>query len=272
MKPFPVSMQGARATGEANRQDLVRHPEHPPTDPDQPGLVALLGFILDHRWLVATVTILTAVVGTGYAMTAAPIYRADAVIQVEDKSKSVGPLDELSGMLTSTTPAQTEMEIIRSRWLLGAAVDDLRLDIEATPRYFPALGAAVARARPVNELSPPVSALGRFAWGGERIDVTRFEVAPELEGVEFTIVAGESGTYELRNSEGDVLLSGTVGETARDSAGSVTVQLSELRGHPGTSSSSPISRTSCKFRKWVSRPASSSSLSKVPTAPRSPLR
>ena len=69
MKPhsFAVQQNAPRNAADA-RHDLVRYPDGPAPQGDQPGLVALVGFLLDHRWLVAAVTVLTLLLGAGYAL------------------------------------------------------------------------------------------------------------------------------------------------------------------------------------------------------------
>src|SRR5205085_1314951 len=93
--------------------------------------------VLENRALVGLATAATVALGLLYVFAVAPTYRSDALIQVEDKSKNVAGLDDLSSMFSDKAPADTEIEILRSRSLVGAVVDELNLTIDAGPRTFP---------------------------------------------------------------------------------------------------------------------------------------
>ena len=54
-------------------------------------------------------------------------------------------LGDLSAAFGDSTPAEAEIEILRSRAIVGAVVDELRLDLVARPRRFPLVGGALAR-------------------------------------------------------------------------------------------------------------------------------
>ncbi|MFP3637212.1 hypothetical protein, partial [Bacillus sp. SIMBA_033] len=82
-------------------------------------------------------------------------------------------------LFQSKATADAEIELIRSRMVVGETVDRLHLDVSAMPHYFPLVGAAMARGKEAadnGELETPVLGLGSFAWGGERIGVAQFDV------------------------------------------------------------------------------------------------
>ncbi|HYO58398.1 polysaccharide biosynthesis tyrosine autokinase [Archangium sp.] len=194
-----------------------------------------LAILLEYRGSIAATLVLSLVVGVMYMATATPIYRANAVLQIEEKGSRLGELDEL--LADFSGEASTEIEILSSRALLGRVVDELRLDVVAAPRHFPLLGAALARAYRGPGLAEPPWYMDQFAWGGERIRVERVSVPPELEDVPLTLVAGEAGAYTLLGPGSDLLLSGRVGAPAAappDSPQQVELLVSELEARPGT--------------------------------------
>ena len=168
-----------------------------------------------------------------YVLVATPIFRSDAVVQVEERSRGIAGLEELTAAFSSTTPAETEIELIRSRALLGGVVERLGLDVVATPRHFPVVGAAVARWRDAagSASAPPV--LQGFAWGGERIAVGRLEVPEPLLGRTLALKARGNGRFALSGPGGDPILEGAVGVAA--AGGGVEIFVSRLEARAGTS-------------------------------------
>ncbi|MCJ8161562.1 polysaccharide biosynthesis tyrosine autokinase [Acinetobacter zhairhuonensis] len=90
-----------------------------------------LFFSLIAQWkLIALCTILSLVCALLYLRTTQDIYAVDALIQVED-SKGAGTaalLGNLSSMVEQKSPAQAEIEILRSRLVLGQVIQQLHLD------------------------------------------------------------------------------------------------------------------------------------------------
>ena len=119
----------------------------PDTEDDEIDLGELIGVLVENRWLIIAVTLFAMMIGGYQAFTAVPIYQADGLLQVEEKSPGMANL-EVSMMFEQYAPAAAEIEILRSRSILGAVVDNLKLDISAEPEYMPYIGAALARRAP----------------------------------------------------------------------------------------------------------------------------
>ncbi|NPC79426.1 tyrosine protein kinase, partial [Pyxidicoccus fallax] len=134
---------------------------------DELDLGAHLGILLEYRWSIVATLVICLLVGAGYMAFATPTYRANAILQIEQKDSGKGGLEELFGDFSGEV--STEMEILSSRELLGRVVDELRLDVSAEPRHLPLLGAMLARAHEGPDVAaPPWEGLGGYAWGGER--------------------------------------------------------------------------------------------------------
>ena len=83
---------------------------------------------------MAPVMLLSAIIGVFVAMWARPIYQVDALLQIESKnSKPSGMMGSLGALFATSSPAETEMELIRSRQVMGSAVEKMRLDLVAEP-------------------------------------------------------------------------------------------------------------------------------------------
>ena len=116
-----------------------------PGDEAEVDLREYLHVVFATRWLVAAVTAARGA-RLAYAFLATPTYRSDTLLQVEQKNSGLLGLGDLGEMLWARTPAETEIEILRSRSLVGGVVDELSLDVEVRPKRFPVIGGAIARA------------------------------------------------------------------------------------------------------------------------------
>jgi len=208
-------------------------PQAPDSDEGTPAQFFLTLF--RARLLVGAVTVAFVFAGAVYLAVAVPIYRSDIIVQVEEPTKSIVGLSELPAALRDGSPAETEMEIIRSRSLLETVVETVGLEIAATPVLMPILGGAIARRHGSSKPAKPMLGLVRYAWGGERIRVRRLDVPDQLLDTELLLTAGEHGAYSVRAPSG-VVLTGEVGKAAAggDRGRRIEMFVSDLVARPGT--------------------------------------
>ncbi len=203
---------------------------------DEIDLRELLGTLLDRKWWILGTTAVFFVLSVAYVLVASPVYRAQAMVQVESKMPSIPGLSDLTSLgAGGSVAATTEVAILRSRTVVGEAVDQLRLDIQVTPRRFPVIGGLIARrykgAAPT-DVAAPVMGLSSYGWGGERITFQRLDVPSAFVGTALTLEATDAhGGYLLRDEDGNELLRGRAGETSE--RGGVISEVSELRANPG---------------------------------------
>ena len=192
--------------------------------------------LIDHKWLIAGVIALALLLSLLYVVFATPIYRANLLIQIEDappESKSF--LTGTTGLGDLKTTATGELQVLGSRMVLGAAVDQIGLQINAQPRYLPVVGARFARR--ADELSNPgFLGFGGYVTGNERIVVNRFNVSPSFEDTEepFTITAQGDGRYTVTHDLLETPLNGVVGKPLQMKVGDgvLDIQIGELSGKP----------------------------------------
>ncbi|HEX5306308.1 MAG TPA: polysaccharide biosynthesis tyrosine autokinase [Dyella sp.] len=203
---------------------------------DDIDLRAILGTLLDHKWLIIGVTAVFALASVLYALLATPIYRASATVQVEQKVPTLPGLDALSQTLgTSTSQAVTEIALITSRTNIGEAISNLGLDVEVKAEQFPLVGGYLARhftADHPGAMAAPLGGMSRYDWGGSSLDIFQLDVPPGLLDAPLHLVAGEAGAYTLTDDDDNVLLTGRVGGSASGSG--ITMQVKSLRANPGT--------------------------------------
>lgn len=198
----------------------------------------LLATIIEGRWIIAASVAVSMLGASIYLAMAQPIYRADALIQVEpERSGFASAFSQVAEMFGQKTPEMAgEMGLVRSRMVIGRVVDDRNLTIRVQPRYFPFIGRAVARRHSGNEPAEPLAGLDGYAWGGERIRVSRLQLPEAYRGKRLQLVAGDEGRYELFDPDGNLLLAGQVGIEARARFGDdeLILHVEELRARPAT--------------------------------------
>ncbi|ABS26833.1 polysaccharide biosynthesis tyrosine autokinase [Anaeromyxobacter sp. Fw109-5] len=200
----------------------------------EPSLNEIARILAGGRWTLAAVTSLALAAVAVYLLLARPVYRSTALMQVEEPPTIGAALERLSPLLEQKTSVEGYVEIMRSRMVLGPVVDEVGLDVLAEPRHLPVIGTAIAR-RHRGAPATPRLGLERFAWGGERISVTRLRVPAELVDRPLTLTALEGDTYRLQDESGRVLLDGRVGAPASAGDGEpLELLVSELTARPGT--------------------------------------
>ncbi|WP_199451468.1 polysaccharide biosynthesis tyrosine autokinase [Vibrio harveyi] len=172
-----------------------------PTD-DEIDLGKLFGILIDAKWFIIGITLLFATIGIAVALLSTPIYKADALIQIEQKSSGgisamVGDMGELFAAESSAT-TEIEIEIIKSRMILGDTVDKFNLTTIATPDYLPFVGKGLARINGTQDY----------------ISVSTFEMPRTAQGYKHHLVVtdAEKGSFDVMIEE-QIVLSGVVGQT-----------------------------------------------------------
>lgn len=112
----------------------------PARDDAEIDLVEFLAILIDGKWIILWVTSLIFLLGVAKAFLDEPIYKADVILQVDDKPKMLFGMKQLDDAYQGTLPVLAEVELIKSRKVLGEAIRNLNLDIEVNPKYFPIIG------------------------------------------------------------------------------------------------------------------------------------
>ncbi|WP_120511432.1 polysaccharide biosynthesis tyrosine autokinase [Photobacterium salinisoli] len=205
------------------------------TDSDEIDLGKLFGILLDRRWTIIAITFAFAVVGIAYALLATPIYKADALLQVEEKNNGLSALGEMGDLFSSESSSSTEIEIIRSRMILGKTVDKLNLTTLAEPAALPVIGKGI----------------NRLSGNKDSIEISRFDIPQDIEEPVYTLVLDDpdSGTYILFDSQEQKVLSGKAGELV--TSGEYQLFVSELISEQAGSEFSISKRSRLDTIQWI---------------------
>lgn len=194
--------------------------------------------VLKVHWrFIMCVALAVFSLGALYALLAPPTYRADALIQVDNQNPNTDPaFSQLAAIFNVRTTSDTEMELLGARLVIGETVRKLHLDIEAKPRRFPLLGGWIARFADDGQPGTSLPGLRRFAWGGERIDVSRFDIPSSFYNKRFIVTAMRDGRFSLTDPHGTLVANGVVGTvvTGTTAQGPVTVLIDRLVAGPHT--------------------------------------
>ncbi|MGN2436114.1 polysaccharide biosynthesis tyrosine autokinase [Pseudomonas syringae] len=198
-------------------------------------LATVLRILFDQKALILWTVGLFFLIGLAYAVLSTPVYQANAMIQIEPRKIGIEGTPEVSGKPLSVSQATTEIELIKSRALLGKVVDDLQLNVLQKPDLFPVIGPYLYRTfapRQDGALAEPLWGLSHYAWGGEKIEVFQLEVPEHLLGEKLTLTAGKPGQFVLYDSDHNRLLGGAVNRVIEGNG--VKIQIAALRARPGT--------------------------------------
>jgi tyrosine-protein kinase Etk/Wzc len=176
-------------------------------------LARLLGELIDHRICILSFTLLCATCGLLYALFAQPVYIADAMVQIEQKQQN-NLLKSINQFTSEISPdSSAEIQLLKSRMILGKTVDELRLRDEIVPVRFPVIGKGLSR---LMGEQPPILSLDWLQLPSTQ---------PAL-----TLTVEKNGNF-LVEGEG-ISMRGIPGKLAQGSG--VAIRVRELRAPEGT--------------------------------------
>jgi len=194
--------------------------------------------LYDSRWLIGGITALITLVAVLYALVAKPVYEANLMIHVEEESPNASKniLSEASSLFETKKAAIAEMELLRSRMVVSRAVDNLQLTIDVRPKYFPIAGFWFAKQNGGVLSEPGLFGYGGYAWGGEKAEVSLFEVPDAWLGREFTLSALGSKRFRFSGGGQRIVFDGDVGLRYRvpTPEGVIELKVDRMAANPGT--------------------------------------
>ncbi|MDM1245263.1 polysaccharide biosynthesis tyrosine autokinase [Acinetobacter indicus] len=158
-----------------------------------------LFFSLIAQWkLIALCVILSLVCALLYLRTTPDTYQVDALVQVEDsKGASAALLGDLSNMIEQKSPAQAEIEILKSRLVLGSVIDHLNLNIRVSGTEDSFWNRLIAKHEYDSEYS---SQSVLFKDNQKSFDIRQFDI-PQYFQDKNLILKFAQGKYSLTDEE-----------------------------------------------------------------------
>jgi tyrosine-protein kinase Etk/Wzc len=191
-------------------------------DDDEIDLGQLVVTLWKGKILIALTTAIGVAVGAFVIANTNPTFQADALLQLEEKTGALALPSSLSAMVDNDPRSVTEIEILRSRMVLGQAVADQNLDWRVSPEKAPVIGTMLSRYRfPVIDGLIP----DPYIRPGEGIALEHLVVPPNWLNrlIELVVLNGQG--FRLSLPDGSQI-DGVVGERVTlDEAGfSITLQ------------------------------------------------
>lgn len=216
---------------------MAAEKKDPTATDDEIDLAELAGRLLDYKKLIIFVTLGVFILGCLYAGFATRIYQANTLLQVEPKKGVVPGMDQLTDVFSSSdTVTQTEIQIIKSRMVLGAAVEQLMMNVSVKPHQ----GFLAARLWPNKEDKTPAYFAG---WHGDKfaISLSQLSVPQALAGQVLTLtVTREKGSdkgsqkgYTLSFDDTLLIAHGEVNETEQTQQG-LLIKVADLKAPVGS--------------------------------------
>ncbi|MEL6584551.1 MAG: polysaccharide biosynthesis tyrosine autokinase [Pseudomonadota bacterium] len=156
---------------------------------------------LISQWLlIAVFVVLGGVAGAVSYLSQPKIFRADAIVQIENSGSSVVALEGITDLVGDQSSAVAEIEILRSRQLLERVVAELNLTLVSEPRRLPILQAMPQR---FAFTAPQLDSLAPFDWDDTAIDVGMLRF-PNSRGSNFLTVRQQEGAaFEIITPSGE---------------------------------------------------------------------
>lgn len=189
----------------------------------------MLDMVLEQKWLISSITAAALAVGYAQSKLAVPIYDASTVMQIESQGNSLGPMFGAS----SNNSTATEIEIMRSRSVIGEAVNNLSLDISVQPKYLPVVGNWLSRLAD-QPSEPGFLGLAGYVHGNEKLEVDQLDLPSTFMDQSLTVRLTANG-LKLLQANGGLLGEGEIGKTLNFSymGEQGSLKIKSVRGRPG---------------------------------------
>ena len=192
-----------------------------------------LGQLLAEAWAgkiwIFLATALSWAIAAIFLLLTPPTYQADSLLQIEEKGSKLALPAAMAGLTDDAPKSVAEIEIARSRSVLGQAVADMNLDWEAAPLLAPVIGNAMRR---YDLPLPDLKLLRPYARTSEHIRLDLLDIPPNWLGQEILLVSTGDGGYSASLPDGRQV-DGRVGELLHLQDAAFAIRIGALAGEAG---------------------------------------
>ena len=202
------------------------------TDDDRIGILEFLLTLMNGWKTVLSFALIALIIGVLYSRYVDPVFQADALIQIDDKSQGISALGANISDLVSpdVSPAQTEAELIKSRMILEPVIDLLHLRIALKDPEINGFD-KIKNNEKYTQINSPEGVLLNTEDG--KIQISQFNVSQDYLNKPFTI---KSATNGFVLSDGYDEFKGQLSQAHRfqGTDGVIQIQVNQLPsdGHP----------------------------------------
>lgn len=187
---------------------------------EETDLMELLQDLIKNWQIMLPCLVVAGIVGVFIALWIRPVYKVDALLQIESKNnKSSSIMGNLGALFSNASPAETEIELIKSRQVMGSAVEKMKLE------YY---------AEPVNFLDRLLHKEGRLNMSSFEVPWDSFETEHK-EDPWFVVLTDDKGSFDLYDQDEVKVFSGSAGQTYKIpySGDTVTIGILSVDGVAG---------------------------------------
>jgi tyrosine-protein kinase Etk/Wzc len=182
-----------------------------------------------RKKLIIAITALFILGGIVAANLMKPVYRADALVQLEPRNGGMALSSDIAEIFATESEAITEIEIIKSRMVLGRVIEELNLDVIAEPVRLPVVGDFLLR----HDIPrPDWGFLRGYAWHEEKIQLDQLNVPEAWLGKEIMVQANGGG-FDVTLPD-ERVVAGQVGQLLDVPEANFSMLVSELVGAEGS--------------------------------------
>lgn len=199
------------------------------TQDDEIDLLDLFTRLWAGKLTIIAFVLIGALAGLFYILNTPPTYQADSLLQLEEKAGTLGLPEGLADLSGDSPRAVTEIEIIKSRMVVGRAVSRLNLDWSAYPLSAPLIGHLLA----TQDIPLPAwGFLAPYARPGDAIRLDLLDVPAVWLGEEILLKSEGEGRFVLTLPTGQQL-QGQVGEPLLAEDVGLSLRVGTLTADPG---------------------------------------
>ncbi len=197
------------------------------SEDDKDELMPLLLLLWSKKFIICCLALVGLCIGVLVGLSKTSMYSADALVQLESKNGGITLSQDIAELMSNESEAIAEIEIVRSRMVVGKVVETLGLDLVKRPKMLPGIGDLF------NKLGLERPAwLGSYAWGDETLEIGEFQVPAKLLGERIVFTAGADGAFTLEFIDGQVV-NGQLGQTVEHFDLGYKIVVSEFTAAPG---------------------------------------
>ncbi|HLB41636.1 MAG TPA: polysaccharide biosynthesis tyrosine autokinase [Gammaproteobacteria bacterium] len=195
-------------------------------------LTKIFWHLHQNKWFIFAASICTFIIAFLYTFTLVPQYTTSVLLQITQSSTNI--MSNLGLKSAQESPTETELALLRTRYILEPVIRENKLNIKVTPHYFPIFGNWMARRHTDSDLAKSFLGLNSYAWGGEKVQVKYFSVPSKFEGQNFQLIVGKRGTYKVYFQK-ELVITGKIGERSISlNYPGIVLDFVTLKAHPGT--------------------------------------
>ncbi|MVF13929.1 polysaccharide biosynthesis tyrosine autokinase [Ketobacter sp. MCCC 1A13808] len=195
--------------------------------------LSIISTLLEHKYFIVIITSLFAILGLFFALASQPIYQASAVLQVEEKTGGLPGMSEISEVFGVESNASTEIELLKSRKVIGVAVDKEMLDLVIEPNYFPLIGDILQRKKINLDSIPLLNQLDltQYVRLGEFITIEKFSIPDNNYEEPYEVHIFNKNQFKLYSPDGNLILTGE--NNKRYEKSGLEIEIGEINALPG---------------------------------------